>query len=175
MANCEFCKLQDNCPGLNDCVHWSEEALEWAASQQEPAAWLHKQGNYTEPSHRHLDPQETERGWAEQPLYLHPTPIYPLPDDLYPDSKDWKHSNYAGRVEWLHMMYESKKKEADFWVDVANKNISEGWKLVPIEPTEEMCDAGLKTSAFGRDNIHSWDDPETVYKAMLAAAPEYKE
>lgn len=26
MANCEFCKLQDNCPGLNDCVHWSEDA-----------------------------------------------------------------------------------------------------------------------------------------------------
>lgn len=52
-------------------------------------------------------------------------PVYPLPDDLYPGSKDWKHSNYAGRVEWLHSMYESKKKEADFWVDVASKNIPE--------------------------------------------------
>ncbi len=37
---------------------------------------------------------------------------YPLPDDLY-DSKDWKSSGYAARVEWLHVMYESKKQELE--------------------------------------------------------------
>jgi hypothetical protein len=38
---------------------------------------------------------------------------YPLPDSLYPDSKDWIASDYAGRVEWLHFMYESKKREVE--------------------------------------------------------------
>lgn len=35
---------------------------------------------------------------------------YPLPDGLY-DSKDWRAADYAGRVEWLHSMYEAKKRE----------------------------------------------------------------
>ena len=38
---------------------------------------------------------------------------YPLPDNLYPGSKDWLASDYAGRVGWLHTMYESKKSELD--------------------------------------------------------------
>lgn len=38
---------------------------------------------------------------------------YPLPDDLYPGSKYWMASDYAGRVEWLHVMYESKKRELE--------------------------------------------------------------
>jgi hypothetical protein len=38
---------------------------------------------------------------------------YPLPDSLYPDSKDWVASDYAGRAEWLHFMYESKKREVE--------------------------------------------------------------
>lgn len=37
---------------------------------------------------------------------------YPLPDDLYPGSKDWQAADYAGRVEWLHCMYESASKAA---------------------------------------------------------------
>ena len=40
-------------------------------------------------------------------------PEYPLPESLYPDSKDWVASDYAGRVEWLHFMYESKKREVE--------------------------------------------------------------
>lgn len=36
MANCEFCKLQDNCPGLNECVHWSQDAkrYNWLRSRK---------------------------------------------------------------------------------------------------------------------------------------------
>jgi len=37
---------------------------------------------------------------------------YPLPDDMY-DSKDWRDTDYAGRVEWLHTMYESSKRTLD--------------------------------------------------------------
>jgi hypothetical protein len=40
-------------------------------------------------------------------------PHYPLPDSLYPGSKDWMAGDYADRVEWLHMMYESKRQEVD--------------------------------------------------------------
>ncbi len=39
--------------------------------------------------------------------------IYPLPDSLYPTSKDWVEGDYSSRVAWLHAMYESKRKEAD--------------------------------------------------------------
>ena len=38
---------------------------------------------------------------------------YPLPDTLYPGSKDWITGDYAARVEWLHSMYESKKQEIE--------------------------------------------------------------
>lgn len=43
--------------------------------------------------------------------------LYPLPNDLYPGSKDWTTSDYSGRVQWLHAMYESKEKEVDLWID----------------------------------------------------------
>lgn len=36
---------------------------------------------------------------------------YPLPDSLYPGSKDWQAGSYKERVEWLHLMYESAKQE----------------------------------------------------------------
>lgn len=44
----------------------------------------------------------------------------------------------------------------------------EGWKMVPVEPTDEM-----RTAA--RDNFHWKSMPDvwgTIYRAMLAAAPE---
>ena len=45
------------------------------------------------------------------------------------------------------------------------------WKLVPVKPTEDMLRAGLEADAYGREDFHSWDDPQAVYKAMLDAAP----
>jgi hypothetical protein len=34
---------------------------------------------------------------------------YPLPDDLYGGSKDWRAGSYHERVEWLHLGYEAAK------------------------------------------------------------------
>lgn len=51
--------------------------------------------------------------------------FYPLPDDLYPYSKDWLNADYAGRVEWLHMMYEEKKQE-----------LAELYRLLAYKPEE---------------------------------------
>jgi hypothetical protein len=43
-----------------------------SAPEPEPVAWMHKQGNYTEPHLRQLDNDEIERGWTEKPLYTAP-------------------------------------------------------------------------------------------------------
>ena len=46
--------------------------------------------------------------------------------------------------------------------------VPEGWKLVPVEPTEAMHAAAVRTivRCIGND-----DFPPRVYRAMLAAAP----
>lgn len=49
----------------------------------------------------------------------------------------------------------------------------EGWKLVPIEPTHEMLDAGEDTYIPTYTGT-SVSEPIDVYRAMLAAAPEAK-
>jgi hypothetical protein len=42
-----------------------------------------------------------------------------LSDDRF-ESKDWKHADAAGRIEWLIAMLESKNEEIDMWVDMIN-------------------------------------------------------
>lgn len=49
--------------------------------------------------------------------------------------------------------------------------IPEGWKLVPIEPTEEMHVAAVRTIQRCRGNA---DFPPRVWRAMLAAAPVHQ-
>lgn len=44
----------------------------------------------------------------------------------------------------------------------------EGWQLVPKEPTPEMLGAGLR-------HVNGMASMPASYRAMLAAAPEYKE
>lgn len=43
----------------------------------EPVAWMHKQGNYKEPSLGQLADDELARGWEQQPLYTRPQPAAP--------------------------------------------------------------------------------------------------
>lgn len=45
--------------------------------------------------------------------------------------------------------------------------IPEGWKLVPIEPTKEMCDAYCEHSIAPIGNLSRYG-----YKAMLSASPK---
>lgn len=44
--------------------------------------------------------------------------------------------------------------------------VPQGWKLVPVEPTRKMLDAGSDAG-----NGHDWEGPDAVYPAMLAVAP----
>ena len=50
-------------------------------------------------------------------------------------------------------------------------SIPEGWRLVPVEPTEVMKHAGR---AAGWSNAVAYNETRDIYKAMLAAAPEAK-
>ena len=44
-------------------------------------------------------------------------------------------------------------------------SVPEGWKLVPVEPTDEMCGAAYS------DRMVWNGGPRAIYEAMLAAAP----
>ena len=74
--------------------------------------------------------------------------------------------------------YEQAKAKLDnligFHVDIAtDPAVNGGWKLVPIEPTEEMLRA--MTDPFIAINGDNRTAFESAYKAMLAAAPEAKQ
>lgn len=64
------------------------------------------------------------------------------------------------------------------WVSAKDTAAPEGWKLVPIEPTPEMCDIShvgvdVCTGMAADDEYYSinGDYAAKVYRAMLAAAP----
>ena len=46
----------------------------------------------------------------------------------------------------------------------------EGWQLVPVEPTEEMCEAGANAPLKVRQAEVTWIG--VIYRAMLSAAPK---
>ena len=48
--------------------------------------------------------------------------------------------------------------------------MSEGWQLVPVEPTEEMCEAGANAPLKVRQSEKCWIGD--IYASMLAAAPK---
>ena len=60
-------------PTVKDCL-----TVEQPAQQQEPVAYIHRQGNHWEVSERFLCDDEKARGWTEEPLYTSP-----------PASKPW--------------------------------------------------------------------------------------
>lgn len=50
--------------------------------------------------------------------------------------------------------------------------VPEGWKLVPVEPTDDMLVFGQEVWAAGRQGaLEDCREAETIYSAMLAAAP----
>lgn len=78
---------------------------------------------------------------------------YSLPDELY-DSKDWKAADYAGRVEWLHAMYEAKKMELESFLTLATPSpqaekqpLSEADEALMRQALEALTET-YNTSAF---------------------------
>lgn len=88
-----------------------------------------------------------------------------------------KRAEPVGYLEQNHLDYLRSGSDADIWPEggagdipvyltpqLNSPEIPEGWKLVPIEPTQNMVDAhiiGMQLAGFSR-----------AYRAMLAAAPE---
>jgi hypothetical protein len=73
--------------------------------------------------------------------------------------------------------YETAKTKLDallgFHVDVAtNPAVNGGYKLVPIDLTDEMIKAGQDSPLAGFEDEDAPDDYRAVWKSMLAAAPE---
>ena len=58
-----------------------------APVQQEPVAYIHRQGNHYEVSERFLSDDEKARGWTEEPLYTSP-PAQPQRQPLTDEQKD---------------------------------------------------------------------------------------
>lgn len=54
----------------------------------------------------------------------------------------------------------------DAWLASANR---EGYKLVPLEPTERMLDSAYSSIS---DNLH-YADLENIYTAMIGACDEH--
>ncbi|PZQ46157.1 MAG: hypothetical protein DI551_05620 [Micavibrio aeruginosavorus] len=55
-----------------------------------------------------------------------------------------------------------------------DKPVPDGWKLVPVEPTDDMIQAALDNCPFvieEEDVCETTDTLMIVYKAMLSAAP----
>jgi hypothetical protein len=48
--------------------------------------------------------------------------------------------------------------------------VAEGWKLVPVEPTEAMLRAGVDWTNRD-DSLYDTDGTKAIYRAMLAASP----
>jgi hypothetical protein len=68
-----------------------QEALAEQPAQQEPVAYIHRQGNHWEVSERFLYADEKARGWTEEPLYTHPAPA-PAPAQepvAFVDMREW--------------------------------------------------------------------------------------
>lgn len=105
---CNECETVAHCM-KNGCIP------KQPAHIKKPVAWLVE----FESGEQELHFDEPSVGETRTPLYTtQPAAQYPLPDDLY-DSKDWRATDYAGRVELIHSMYEAKKLELDAYLDAA--------------------------------------------------------
>jgi hypothetical protein len=86
-AQCKYPKCSYPCTDLPDCRDAEQPAqqaldkkaenarelgLDYEPAQQEPVAYIHRQGNHYEVSERFLSDDEKSRGWTEEPLYTPP-------------------------------------------------------------------------------------------------------
>lgn len=57
------------------------------------------------------------------------------------------------------------------WKAAKAQAVPEGWKLVPIDPTQEMFDAAFHAPSVGHPET-SGQSYGSIYKVMVSAAPE---
>jgi len=109
--------------------------------EQEPVAWMNPRETFAPDAI--IWSKDDRHPEYNTPLYTTPPaaqPTYPLPDDLY-ESKDWRAAgNYAERVEWLHVMYESKKQELEAYLDAQRKPLTDDqmWVIWNAQGIDDM-------------------------------------
>lgn len=89
---------------------------------------------------------------------------YSLPDELY-ESKDWKAAGYAGRVEWLHAMYEAKKKELESFLSMATPPTAPAQDVHGQRNAQTLVDIGNAALRAGWNGV----DMKAFVLARLAA------
>ena len=80
------------------------------------------------------------------------------------DESSWENANGLAK-----QIYASNARAAIAAAEAA------GWKLVPVEPTEAMMDAGLCGWQTAPADAYVGEVVARVYPAMLAAAPKADE
>lgn len=83
--------------------------------------------------------------------------------DAHPHTDAW----ILGATTMIRVVTGTLAQHVEQW------RVPEGWKLVPVEPTEEMCAAGEKAARWSEETGHSDGFvAAAVYTSMLAAAPQ---
>ena len=122
-----------------------------------------------------MDAQDetVRKSWARFSHELHRSPDVPYPgmseafEQHFSQSftdREWR----AEAATWAAAWKAAKRHGAQ-----PAPSAPDGWKLVPIEPTQEMIDHVIdeRLDALVAGEDHTFID---IYKAMLAAAPEAK-
>lgn len=93
--------------------------------------------------------------------------FFPLPDTLYEGSKDWMSTNYAGRVHWLHSMYESRCSEVDNYLEMLTNVGERNQRQLDRLALREICREQTNSTA-----VQTYEEPfmriaEAVQRAVL--------
>lgn len=81
--------------------------------------------------------------------------------------REYKKDGYRAEARATILAYESAKA-------ASAREVPEGWKLVPVEPTDEMMKAGAQTDEKAIQGGYLYPDEDSVglvYAAMLSASP----
>lgn len=155
----------------------------------EPVAWIvhARQGDMLTSDGDFVANAEGISSIRSTPLYTAPPAPVAVPDDLKPDAAELEFQinlleNFEaddGNTQLICWLKELQRRRAAMLKagPVTAATVPDGWKLVPVEPTAEMCKAGYeaqdKWPSEQCDNFkerhYSFSQPR--YKAMLAAAP----
>ncbi|HDL7013702.1 TPA: hypothetical protein PXM26_002036 [Yersinia enterocolitica] len=91
----------------------------------------------------------------------------------YADRKAFENfQNGTATKEWMWAAPDSGLTALYTTPQLNSPEIPDGWKLVPIEPTDAMQVAAAQAIRFDTTNINKLWTGKRVYADMLAAAPE---
>jgi hypothetical protein len=144
-----------------------------AQADAQPVAWMYEHdGCVDTPLFTVNRWTKCEEPWNESPLFLHPAPAAPQAEPRVVASFYTEDAELVGTT---HAPIKRVEVEDDgtlhVFIDHWPQPVPAGWKLVPVEPTPEMLQAGASIMDFDRSGWYDADVSRAEYRAMLAAAP----